>query len=122
MSNDRRARLTPIFNRYAEECRSRADALFAILGAGAADPDLKAVVLQAHTLAGSGATMGAEGLSTQARTLEEMAKAMQEAGRGPDAAERQAMAGIAADLLEQAKGFDAETMLDAFIAKMFAGG
>jgi len=61
-------------------------------------------------------------LSSQARRLEEMVKAMQEAGRGPDHAERQAMMALAATLLEQAKGFDAEIMLDAFIAKMFSGG
>jgi len=80
------------------------------------------VILHAHTLAGSGATMGAELLSSEARRLEEMAKAMQEAGRAPDQSERQTMAALAATLLEQAKGFEAETMLDAFIAKMFAGG
>ena len=32
------------------------------------------------------------------------------------------MAALAATLLEQAKGFEAEIMLDAFITKMFAGG
>lgn len=122
MTSDRRSRLAPVFNRYADECLGRAETLFALLHDEAAEVDLKAVILQAHTLAGSGATMGAELLSSQARRLEEMVKAMQEAGRGPDLPERQLMAALAVTLLEQAKGFDAETMLDAFIAKMFAGG
>jgi len=122
MTNDRRARLAPVFNRYAEECLGRAETLFALLGDQPEMPDLKAVVLHSHTLAGSGATMGADALSAQARQLEEMVKAMQEAQRGPDAAERQAMAGLVVSLRDAAKGFDAETMLNAFIAKMFPNG
>jgi HPt (histidine-containing phosphotransfer) domain-containing protein len=122
MTNDRRARLAPVFNRYADECLGRAETLFALLQSEEAGIDLKAVILHAHTLAGSGATMGAQLLSSEARRLEEMVKAMQEAGRGPDLPERQAMAALAQSLLEQAKAFNAETMLDAFIAKMFAGG
>jgi HPt (histidine-containing phosphotransfer) domain-containing protein len=122
MSSDRRSRLAPVFTRYADECLGRAEILLALLQDQGGEVDLKAVILHAHTLAGSGATMGAELLSSEARRLEEMAKAMQEAGRAPDQSERQTMAALAATLLEQAKGFEAETMLDAFIAKMFAGG
>jgi HPt (histidine-containing phosphotransfer) domain-containing protein len=122
MTSDRRSRLAPVFNRYADECLGRAETLSALLHDDGTEVDLKAVILHAHTLAGSGATMGAELLSSEARRLEEMVKAMQEAGRGPDQSERQAMAALAATLLEQAKGFEAEIMLDAFITKMFAGG
>ena len=121
MTSDRRARLAPVFKRYADECRSRAETLFTLLHDEEAATDLKAVILQAHTLAGSGATMGAERLSAEARRLEELVKAIEDAGRDADRAERQTMAQLAAILLEQAKDFDAETMLDAFIVKMYAG-
>jgi len=121
MSADRRARLAPVFDRYAAECRSRGETLVSLLADDAVSLDVQAVILHSHSLAGSGATMGAEKLSQDARQLEETAKRLQEAGRGPDAAEQKAMAALAASCLEQAKGFDAATMLDAFIAKMFAG-
>ncbi|HVI52579.1 MAG TPA: Hpt domain-containing protein [Candidatus Sulfotelmatobacter sp.] len=122
MNNDRRARLAPVFNRYAAECRSRAETLAAILADAPAEPDLQAVVLHAHTLAGSGATMGAEALSVEARRLEELAKTLQDEERRPGADERQVMAALAASLLAAASGFDAEAMLDAFIVKMFPNG
>lgn len=121
MSADRRARLAPVFDRYAAECRSRAETLVSLLPPGSGAVDLQAVILQSHSLAGSGATMGAEKLSQDARQLEETAKRLQEAGRGPTGDEVTGMAALAASCLEQAKDFDAATMLDAFIAKMFAG-
>lgn len=120
MTSDRRARLTPVFNRYAGECRDRAATLVLILEQEA--PDLPSLILHSHSLAGSGATMGAESLSADARRLEEDAKAIREAGRGPDAAELHTMRGLAQSLRTAAEGFDAETMLDAFIAKMFPNG
>ncbi|OIQ93851.1 Hpt domain protein [mine drainage metagenome] len=118
MTADRRARLLPTFQRYAAECRTRAQALAALTAAEGAW-DLAAIVHEAHSLAGSGATMGAEALGTGARALEQRAQDCREAGLAPDDETRRQMAAQAQALLDQARGFAVERMLDAFMAKMF---
>jgi HPt (histidine-containing phosphotransfer) domain-containing protein len=117
---DRRTRLAPTFERYAAEACSRAGVLVERMAA--AEVDLGAVILQAHTMAGSGATMGADAISCKARRMEHLAVDLRNAGRQPDPAERAELTALAAELLQLAETFDPEPMLDAFIAKMFPNG
>jgi|GEM_PF-2901150 len=119
-SPDRRARLAPVFHRFAQESRDRAQNLRSLL---AASPlDLTAISREAHTLAGSGATLGGEEISRQARAMEHLTLEIQEAGRQPDGAEHQRLSDFVSALESEAAAFDPESKLDAFIAAMFAAG
>jgi len=118
--NDRRARLAQTFLRYAEELRMRTTTLQTLM---AENPiDLRAVSLQAHTLAGSGTTMGAEDISIHARELEHLAQDITTADSQPDAAQTLRMRELSGRLVELAGAFDPEIMLNSFIARVFPQG
>ncbi|HLN23319.1 MAG TPA: Hpt domain-containing protein [Patescibacteria group bacterium] len=123
MSEDRRIRLAGTFTRYAEEARTRSAAIAELVQGDMASPDAwGVVVLHAHTLAGSGATMGAENISTAGRAIEDIVTELSGAQRAPDAEERAALVALSGQLTVAAAAFDPEASLNIFIAKVYPRG
>jgi chemotaxis protein histidine kinase CheA len=123
MSEDRRIRLAGTFTRYAEEARNRSAAIADFVQGGMDSPDAwKGLVLHAHTLAGSGATMGAEDISIAGRAIEDIVTALSEARRAPTAEERAALVALSGQLTLAAAAFDPELSLNGFLAKVYPRG
>ena len=123
MIEDRRIRLAGTFTRYAEEARHRSAAIAEFVQGGMDNPDAwKGLLLHAHTLAGSGATMGAEDISIAGRSIEDIVSGLFEVRRAPTAGERATLVALSEQLTLAVAGFDPERCLDAFLAKVYPGG
>ncbi len=118
MTTDRRTRLAATFVRYADEARTRAAAIPGLLQ----DGKLRDALIQAHTLAGSGATVGADDISDQARIVEAVILAAMDQNRPLTDAELADLALKLPGLQAAVAGFDPDTMLDAFMERMFPNG
>lgn len=121
MSSDRRARLAGTFARYADEVRGRAAAIAGLLADGDAAA-IRTLLLHAHTLAGSGATMEAEDIGTLGHALEDIALRLIGAGRAPDCGERAEMVALSERLTQAVAAFDPEAGLDTFLARIYPQG
>jgi len=120
MSEDRRIRLAGTFARYAEEARNRSAAIADLAQGGMDTPDAwKGLVLHAHTLAGSGAAMGAEDISIASRAIEVVVTELSAARRAPTADERATLLALSGQLGVAVAAFDPEACLNAFLAKVY---
>lgn len=117
--DERRSRLTGTFQRFADEARNRASVLRGQVVAGfpQGPASLKTVLLHAHTLAGSGETMGAADLSAIGAEIEALLNALP-AGSMPDAAQSERLDRLSRDLAEAAGRFDVEAALETFLRRL----
>ena len=119
-NNDRRKRLSITFAHYAEEAQARSRSIAVLVAEKPTSDALQKVSLQAHSLAGSGTTMGVEEITLLSRDIE---KIIHEIGAGsPTDDQTAALAGLAAQLTQAAAAFDPETRLDEFMKRMFPNG
>ena len=118
MTSDRRTRLAATFLRYADEAKTRAQAIPGLLREG----KLREALIHAHTLAGSGATVGADDISALARIVEDALLLAHDANRALTDQELADLTDPIARLQDAAAAFKPDDMLDAFMERMFPNG